>query len=142
MKKNKNKQKHYALLFVLFTALLIISCQYTLTARTIETVSASSYQNPDELSVKEYVLNEVRKAGIDEFKVWALINCESRWSPSAYFVNIDKSVDRGLFMFNDHFQKQVTNDCAWDYKCSTREAIKLIKKQGFKPWVCSKQLGL
>lgn len=142
MKKTNNKRKHFFLIGCLLLGIFAISCGYISTSQAIESISSTNYSKPKEISVKEWVLNEVRKAGIDEYKIWALVNCESHWDSYAYLVNKDKTLDRGLWMFNDHFQPQVSNSCAWDYKCSTREAIKLIKKQGFKPWVCSKRLGI
>lgn len=142
MKKTNNKRKHYFLAGVMCLGILAISCSHIATSRAIESISSSDYNVPQDIPMKDWVLNEMRKAGIDEYKVWALVNCESRWDSYAYLVNKDKTLDRGLWMFNDHFQPQVSNSCAWDYKCSTREAIKLIKKQGFKPWVCANKLGL
>lgn len=143
--KNKNdKRKFYALMFFLMVAILVINCNFILTSRTIDSVMAAEVKKPNEVSMKEWVLNEVRKNGIDEYKVWALINCESKWQADASLINYSgrQGVDRGLWQISDKYHPEVSNSCAYDYSCSTKEAIRIIKKHGFKEWVCNKKLGL
>ena len=40
------------------------------------------------------------------------------------------SLDRGLWMWNDKWNARITNECAFDYKCSTVAAIAKIKRDG------------
>ncbi len=95
-------------------------------------------------SIKDYVLGEVRANGIDEYRVWALLSlCENRdWNTEAAYVNKDLSIDRGLFQINSKYHSEVSNSCAYDYRCATREAIRILKDRGFEEWTCGDRLGL
>ena len=48
------------------------------------------------------------------------------------------SVDRGLFMINDYWHKEVTDEQAYDPDFSTRWAIKKIRSGGISAWDASK----
>lgn len=94
-----------------------------------------------EPTIQEYVFEEVKKAlGVKEaIKAVSIVQCESGWNPEATNVNKDKTIDRGLWQINNHFQKQVSGACAYDYKCATKEAIKIYQKRGnWGAWVCGK----
>lgn len=102
-------------------------------------------QTVKEIPMKEWVLKTVEEAGIDPYEAYVIISCESRWNPENRGIVIQKngvkSVDRGLWQLNDFHQKQISNSCAYDYKCATTEAIKIYKSWGsWGAWVCSKQL--
>lgn len=94
------------------------------------------------LSLRDQVLNEVEAAGLDKFKAYALITCESRWNPEAKLINKGGKlgIDRGLWMINDKFHPEVSNSCAFDPACSTKAAIKILKKHGWTEWVCGRNL--
>lgn len=96
----------------------------------------------DNRSVEEKVWEMMDEAGFtleQKIKAVSIIECESNWRPEARYINKNaKSVDRGLWMLNDVYHKEVSNACAYNWECATREAIRIIKEQGFKPWVCSK----
>ena len=98
---------------------------------------------PDEAYIKDYALSEIEKAGIDKYKAWALLTmCENpSWDLEAQYNNGD-SVDRGLWQINSYFHSEVTNSCAYDLECSTKEAIRIIKERGFKEWTCGQKLNL
>ena len=98
----------------------------------IEPVSAQT-----ELSMKDWVLKELEKNGIDSYEAYAIIKCESNWSDVAINKNKDGSYDIGLWQLNEKWQPS-PRACKLDYKCATEQAIKIIKKSGFRPWVCSK----
>ena len=151
MKTKINKKSKYFLsiltgvsfgLGVIGTFAMASEYHYQLTSvlKPVQRVTASAEQ-----SVRDYVLDEVSKAGIDPYEAYAIINCESRWNTQAYNINVGKnghkSLDMGLWMLNGQYQK-VTPECAFDHVCSTSYAIELIKKQGFKPWVCAGILGI
>ena len=93
-----------------------------------------------EVDTREWVLNEVEKAGIDKYKVYNLITCESEWETQAHYVNYDehRSVDRGLWMLNSYWHSEVSPICAYEYQCATREAIRIIQERGFGEWTCGK----
>ena len=91
------------------------------------------------LSMKDYVLKEVAKAGMDVKLADKIINCESRWLPDAHAVNWNNKagVDRGLWMINSLAHKDVSNACAYDFACATKEAIKIYKARGnYSAWSC------
>jgi hypothetical protein len=93
---------------------------------------------------KRFVLVETYKAGIDPEKIERLIGeCENRnWDTEAKHLNKDGTLDRGLWMINDYHHKEVSNSCAFNLECSTKEAIKIIKEKGLKEWSCAKLLGI
>jgi len=69
----------------------------------------------------------------------ALADCESSLDPARSNVkgnNPSWSKDRGLFMYNNHWQKDVSDKCAYDLDCATKEAIKDIKAGYQSQWVC------
>jgi len=53
----------------------------------------------------------------------------------AKFVNTDGSVDRGPWQFNSKWHSEVSDACAFDLACSTKEAYR-VSKQGssFSAW--------
>lgn len=94
----------------------------------------------DSLSMREWVLAEVEKAGLDPYEAYNIIQCESRWNDQAINVNAKhKSVDIGLWQINNKFHPDVSVECAADYKCATKEAIRIYKERGnsWDAWVCS-----
>lgn len=70
-----------------------------------------------------------------------LAHCESRLDPNA--VN-DKgnypkwSKDRGLMQFNSHWQRRVSDECAFDITCATKTAIKMINNGQQHLWACDR----
>ena len=109
----------------------------------VQTVIAES---PEPTDMRDWVLWKVEQAGIDKYEAYAIVNCESRWNDQATHVNQDKenSVDMGLWMINTtKWQKQVSPECAYDYKCATEEAIKIYNKRGnWSAWTCASIVGL
>ena len=68
-----------------------------------------------------------------------LAHCESSLNPQAVHINNSGgSVDRGLFQWNNHYQKQISDQCAFDIRCSTERAIEKINAGGQGIWVCDK----
>ena len=131
--------------FFIACATMFVSNVYTQTTidRLATPVNAQSVEK-QYTDVQSWVLNEVDKAGIDQYKVYMLIYGESRWNTQA--TNINKGgrlgIDRGLWQISDKFHPEVSNACAYDYKCATKEAIRIIKKQGFTPWYAAQYYGL
>jgi len=88
------------------------------------------------LSWQEEVMLMLKREGIDTKLASKIIQCESSWNPSAFNKNKDSSSDRGLWQLSNKYYSKVLDRCAYDAVCSTGEAIKIIKSEGFKPWVC------
>ena len=158
MKKNKNtftiskKSFRFLDLYAMFASLMIVPAIGIYCLQALNTMTAiqiqADYRKPEvekvkEPTMQEWVMGEIRKAGINEYEAWAVINCESKWNDQAYNLkNSNGTGDFGLFMFNTIHIKSglITSKCAFDYKCATPIAIKMIKQKGWKPWVCSKVL--
>lgn len=69
-----------------------------------------------------------------------LAKCESRLDPYAVNGNGNKptsSVDRGLYQINDHWQRGVANDKAFDLEWATRWTINKLKAGGKSLWMCT-----
>ena len=127
-----------------FVFAFLAAWAYTENYNLAEPARAEVQKVEKEIPMREWVMAQVKEAGIDEFQVWALINCESRWDPERTNVNYkgQLGVDRGLWQISDKFHPEVSNSCAYDYRCSTTAAIKILKKRGYKEWVCGQILGL
>lgn len=81
--------------------------------------------------MKDWVLWYVKKEGLNVNKISCLIQNESAWKPFAIWDNKNgQGVDRGLWMWNSYWNKHISNECSFDWKCSTIEAVKKIKKDG------------
>jgi hypothetical protein len=74
----------------------------------------------------------VKEAGLNSDEADCLIKNESGWNPDAHRVNWDNmaGVDRGLWQISSLFHKEVSNQCAYDPICSTKEAIRIAKDRG------------
>jgi hypothetical protein len=98
-----------------------------------------------EEEIKAYIAEEAPKHGIDSNKVFELLDCENKQlNPKAKYYNSDsiKSVDRGIFQINSYWHREVSDQCAYDWKCNTNEAFRILKQRGFKEWTCGKILSL
>ena len=84
---------------------------------------------------QEEVLIMVKDAGLDVELVKRLIQHESHWKPDNSNPNKDGTLDRGLWMINDYWHPEVSDECAYDWFCSTREAIRIQKSRGWGEWV-------
>jgi len=77
----------------------------------------------EELSMKEWVKQEVENAGLN----WSIVDCliqhESEWDNWRYGINTDGSTDMGLWQLNSVHKVTASVKCRWDYKCATHWAI-------------------
>lgn len=89
--------------------------------------------------VKDYVLNEFKQAGLDQYKAYDIIQCESRWDTQALHVNSNGTVDLGLFQINQ-IHKDISNQDKLDYKKATAWAINKVKKEGWSAWSCNNKI--
>jgi hypothetical protein len=72
-----------------------------------------------------------------------LAHCESTMNPSASNSIGNKpvgSIDRGLFQINDYWHPNVSDECAYNLRCSTEYTIKLINKGKQNLWVCNNKV--
>lgn len=91
---------------------------------------------------KGYVKHELWKAGLleDWEFVERLITAESNWDVWAIGQNPNPTIDRGLWQINSYWHSEVSNECAFDLECSTKEAIRIRLADGnFNQWLAIKQ---
>lgn len=92
--------------------------------------------------MQEYIRTEVNNAGLDGDRAIRMIgSCENpSWDPFDSFINIHSiksaTLDRGLWMINDYWHAEVSDECAFDVECSTKEAIRILKQSGWSQWSC------
>lgn len=92
--------------------------------------------------IEQVIRQEAKKIGYNDVELaLKIVKCESNFRPYAinYKNNKPVSVDRGLFMFNSYFQSRISDECAFDVYCSTREALKMLKAGKAHLWVCSRK---
>jgi hypothetical protein len=162
--KNKNKimtklkqwlsdhKTHAFYIFIIGSALIIWLVGYP---NTLEAVSYSlgqtraitapfktveAKEEVKEPTMEEWVMNEIKKAGLNEKEAWAIIQCESKWKEKAFNINNNKTGDFGLWEINQiHFNKDFTIQDALNYKTATKWAIeKRLRDGSWNAWVCNK----
>lgn len=84
---------------------------------------------------KDEVRTMIREAGLDVELASKIIQHESWWDPANTHINKDGTRDRGLWMFHEVYHAEVSDECAYDPICSTKEAIRVIKSRGWSEWV-------
>jgi hypothetical protein len=93
-------------------------------------VEAPKTEVTAESNFEEWMYREWEKAGFKRKDVACLISRESGGREDASYVNTDHSVDRGIFMINSKYHKNVASKCAYDKVCATKAAIKIAKARG------------
>lgn len=94
-----------------------------------------------EPTIEEWVMNEIKKAGLNEKEAWAIIQCESKFNPEAMNINTNKSYDAGIWQINSIHKLKISE--ALDYKTATKWAIeKRLRDGSWDAWVCSKLINL
>lgn len=87
------------------------------------------------IDFKSVVNGLLKNAGLDVPLLDRMIQRESWWNQNNSHLNKDGTLDRGLWMLNDKYHAEVSDECAYDYYCSTVAAIKILKQRGYKEWV-------
>jgi hypothetical protein len=94
------------------------------------------------LSVEEQIRAIAKEEGFKwENYLVRLADCESKLG---LYKSNDKgntpagSIDRGVFMINNYWHKEVSDECAYDVDCATRWTINMINKGRQHEWVCDK----
>ena len=90
------------------------------------------------------VMTLIKESGLNMYEAYAIIQCESSWDPDAHGVNWNNKagVDRGLFQISSLYHPEVSNACAYDPICNTKEAIRIHNEwNGWGAWSCGKLLG-
>ena len=106
-------------------------------AKFIEPIKEGSYQ--------ERISKVAKQEGFEELgELLALAQCESSFNPVCEFhsdecINpYNNSYDRGFFQISRRYHPEVTDECAFDLECATKESIRIIRQRGFEEWTCGK----
>ena len=90
---------------------------------------------------KANIRKSVRVIGDDEGLVWLekdllcdVCACESGFVLNARLENSPRSVDRGLFQWNNYWHPEITDEMAYDPEIATRLACKAIKQGKVKAY--------
>ena len=130
-----------ALTFGLFQILTLLErLQSPEANQAITSVIVPRKAEAKELSMKEWVKQEIEKAGLSWEKVNSIIECESNWRDDICIIEPNMTISCGLWQLNTvHNKKGLTNACKTDYKCATKYAIKLNREwNGWSAWTCGK----
>lgn len=148
-----NQKTNIVWSFLILSALIIWLIGYpeSLTAMS-QTIGITAHQKETSIqnveakeevkepTMEEWVMNEIKRAGLNEKEAWAIIQCESKWKEKAFNINNNKTGDFGLWEINQiHFNKDFTIQDALNYKTATKWAIeKRLRDGSWSAWVCSK----
>jgi len=115
-----------------------VASEEALEIRIIELVT----HRPDIETMIYNIADEMGRPEYAEYLV-KLAFCESSMNPDA---TNDKgnnpaySYDRGLFQYNSYWQSQVSDECAYDVRCSVENTIKMIEAGKQHRWVCDSKV--
>ena len=135
----KNIKKLSIALSVLFSlACLLLAVVYGLASVSLSladkwfpayVVPSVEVPGKEPLSVKDYVLNEVAKAGLNVAEVECLIKNESNWANDCN-ANKDLSTDCGIWRINSVHKAEISFADRLDYKKATTWSIARRLKDG------------
>ena len=110
----------------------------TKTASLVERVVTVMVETEKSNEMENWVLNEVRKAGLNVDIAFKIIKCESNWKPEVYGVNNNGTTDFGLWQINSIHKKEISPKERLDYKKATEWAInKRLKDGNWSAWYSS-----
>lgn len=83
------------------------------------------------LTVRQYVQNKARAAGVDPRIAEWIVTHESQHRPDA---TGDGGESRGLWQINKDWHPEVSDACAYDVPCSTRWSLERIRSGYAEEW--------
>lgn len=133
-------------IFLMLILALIWQCfpKVTSLAQTIEPSELATVQTEtsiDILTLETQMIQIIKEVALQENYnhpelVIAIARAESRFNPNIRGEQ-DKR-DRGLFQINSHFNKDVSDQCAFDPVCATQWTIKELKAGHAWKWNASR----
>lgn len=107
----------------------------------VKDVSVESGEKMEVWQVMDLIYRIADEEGFegDKKNLIKLASCESWLRPDNSHRNDDtrKTLDRGLWMYNDYWRADVSDECAYNAECSTRQAIKDINAGKKDKWYCT-----
>jgi hypothetical protein len=132
--------------FLMLIFALIWQCfpKVTSLAQTIEPSELATVQTDtsvDKLTLEDQMISIIKQVALEQNYnhpelVIAIARAESRFNPKIRGEQ-DKR-DRGLFQINSHFNKEVTDECAFDPACATKWTINELKAGHAWKWNASR----
>ena len=110
---------------------------------SVSEVSAKEVEKEPSMSI--WVLQQFANAGLNPEEAAKIINYESKWNPDFTLRNNDKvkSFDRGLMALNSYWHREISNKCAYDYRCAVPASIKIRLREGsWKSWLGAGRIGI
>lgn len=109
--------------------------------KSVETIKQPEKDKSIEEQIKDQMYNAISGESFDI--IWSLARCEGKNIKTGkvdnrYIININTggTYDRGVLGWNNFYHPEVTDECAFDPACATKEALKLIKAGRGHEWVC------
>ena len=90
------------------------------------------------VSTSQMIRYIAQQEGIDPELAVRVAQCESSLDPAAKNVNVDGSIDRGLFQINTKYHPEITDEQAFDPVTATRFFCKAFKDGNLSWWSASK----
>jgi len=134
-------------LFILaIAACHILTIDYTSEYRPRVHIKQAEAKTPEkEIGKIAWIMDEVRKTGLDPLEAAVIIYGESRGDENAYNVNTNGSADLGIWQINTlHIDSgSITLKCATDYRCATKWAIdKRLNDGNWSAWYAARAYGI
>ncbi len=96
-----------------------------------------TFSNPTTEQVRAEIINQSQIYNLNVDMMLWVSYCESQFNPSVRG-RVD-SRDRGLWQINSYYHPEVSDECAFDYKCSTEWSAWWISQGHGNQWVCWKK---
>ena len=105
----------------------------------LDPIATKKISNSKVETVEQIIRKIAREEGGDADLAVRVAKCESGLNPTARNVNIGGSIDRGLYQWNSKWHPEISDECADDIDCATREFCKAFKDGNLYWWNASKK---
>ena len=90
-------------------------------------------------TVEQIIRRIAKQEGVDPDLALRVARCESGLNPAAKNVNTNKTIDRGVFQWNDKWHPEISDGCAYDTERATRAFCKAFKEGHLDWWNATKK---
>lgn len=134
-------------IIIFVTLLVAVTTLQVAKELTLNTPTPITSVNVVKIIPEEYIGNQLLKvvATVPEqfqvletykaMQIMDIVKCESGFKNITH-VNRDGSYDRGYWQLNSFSHSEVSDDCAYNLQCSTKEALRILRERGMREWVC------
>jgi len=95
----------------------------------------------EKLQIQELITKIAEEYGVDPLLALQVAQCESGFNPRATNKKGNTpswSVDRGLYMWNDYWHPEISDQCAFNPECATKKFCEAVKNGKLHWWSPSK----